>query len=222
MLGSGKVKEVYKIPLSPSFFHEQDIARRDSKIRFIGGIDEVGRGCLAGPVVAACGVFETFESHGSMDFLAYLKNSKELTSKQRVDFYKKLKKCIFFRYALGWATALEIDQVNILQATFLAMQRAYKNLNIPLDAVLVDGPYVPVLDVPAIPLVKGDQKSLSIAAASICAKVVRDRYMQMLDVKHPYYHWKKNKGYATTKHREMLRCYGVSSYHRFSFRLLTS
>ncbi len=184
---------------------------------FVAGIDEVGRGPLAGPVVTAAFVFKL--DIALPDFVQEITDSKKLTALKRQKLYDQLmlekgKTCEF---ALGEASVTEIDQINILQATMLVMQRALQNLSWKPVAALIDGPKVPTLPCPAIPVIKGDQVSLSIAAASIVAKVSRDAYMTKLALAHPEYLWEKNAGYGTAAHLSALKQHGPTRHHRMSF-----
>ena len=177
------------------------------------GCDEAGRGCLAGPVVAAAVILPTdFES-------SELTDSKKLTENQR----NKLRKIIEEK-ALAWAVAFvsekEIDKINILNASILAMHRAVQQLKIQPEFIIVDGnKFKPYKNIPHQTIVKGDSKHLSIAAASVLAKTHRDEFMYELHEKFPQYGWDKNKAYATKQHRQALIDYGYSEFHRMSFRL---
>lgn len=178
--------------------------------RIICGVDEAGRGPLAGPVYAGAVILpEGYVVEGVND-------SKKLSEKKRDLLYDKIiKECI--SYSVGIATEKEIDEINILQATFLAMKRAVEGLNIQPDIALIDGNKKPGLDIAEWDIVKGDAKSASIAAASIIAKVSRDRYMLEMAEKYPEYHFEKHKGYGTKLHYEMIEKYGISEIHRKSF-----
>lgn len=178
------------------------------------GCDEAGRGCLAGSVYAAAVVFPSGYSNEEIT------DSKKLTARQRYAL-----RCVIQRDALAWAvgvvTAREIDEINILRASILAMHRALDGLEVRPQAVIVDGNrFVPYHGLPCRTIVKGDGKYLSIAAASILAKTYRDDYMERLHSEFPCYSWDKNKGYPTKAHREAVRKYGVSPYHRLTFNLL--
>lgn len=180
------------------------------------GIDEAGRGPLAGPVVAAA-VYIPQE----FDFLADVRDSKKLSAKRREALFGHIiQHCV---YGIAVAEASEIDEINILQATFLAMNRALDALKLNFDggvrAVLVDGNHKPkgMDDLEVIPVVKGDDKSYSIACASILAKVTRDRIMADLDAQYPHYGWAKNSGYGTAAHMEGIAKHGVCEHHRRSF-----
>ena len=186
------------------------------------GCDEAGRGCLAGSVYAAAVIFpEDYQNDE-------LNDSKQLTDKRR----KQLRE-IIQRDAEAWAVGIvtpeEIDRINILNASILAMHRALDQLTVRPEAIIVDGnrfkPYCPVVDgfpvnIPHTTIVKGDGKYLSIAAASILAKTYRDDYMDELAEQYPQYDWLSNKGYPTKKHREAIRQYGITPYHRKSYNLL--
>jgi len=180
----------------------------------IAGIDEAGRGPLAGPVVAGAVVFPQLKIAPGL--ASALDDSKKLSPKKR----EKLYEALFASDALigvGMASAAEIDEVNILQATFLAMRRALDNVGAKVDLALVDGNRDPKLYCPALTIVKGDSLSLSIAAASIVAKVTRDRIMAKLALQYPFYGWDRNAAYGTKEHLEALAKYGVTPEHRKSF-----
>ena len=178
------------------------------------GCDEAGRGCLAGSVYAAAVILpDGYENE-------LLNDSKQLTEKKRY-----LLREIIQRDAVAWAVGVvtpeEIDKINILNASILAMHRALDQLQVRPQAVIVDGNrFKKYQDLPHTTIVKGDGKYLSIAAASIWAKTYRDDYMNELAEKYPYYDWASNKGYPTKKHREAIRQYGTSPYHRMSYNLL--
>ena len=176
----------------------------------ICGIDEAGRGPLAGDVYAAAVILpEGIEIDG-------LDDSKKLSEKKREELFEII--CERAEaYNIASASVEEIDRVNILQATFLAMRRALDGLSIRPDFALVDGNRDPLLSVPSVQIVKGDSLSKSISAASILAKVSRDRYMKELAVKYPQYGFEKHKGYGTKLHYERLREYGISDVHRKTF-----
>lgn len=176
----------------------------------ICGIDEAGRGPLAGPVYAAAVILP--QGH----IVEGVNDSKKLSEKKRDMLYDRiLDECVC--YSVGVATEREIDEINILQATFLAMRRAFEGLKIKPDIALIDGNKKPGLDIAEWDIVKGDSKSASIAAASIIAKVSRDRYMLQMAEKYPQYQFEKHKGYGTKLHYEMIEKYGVSEIHRKTF-----
>lgn len=178
------------------------------------GCDEAGRGCLAGSVFAAAVILpRDYENE-------LLNDSKKLT-----DHKRKQLRTIIERDAVAWAVGIvtpeEIDRINILNASILAMHRALDGLKVRPEAVIVDGNrFKPYRDLPHTTIVKGDGKYMSIAAASILAKTYRDDYMDGLAVEYPQYDWQGNKGYPTKKHREAIREYGTTPYHRMSFNLL--
>lgn len=174
------------------------------------GIDEAGRGPLAGPVYAAAVILpDGLELPG-------LNDSKKLTEKKREELFSLIcEKAI--AYGIGCASEQEIDEINILQATYLAMRRAVEELPVPAEYALVDGNRMPPLAIPGETIVKGDASSASIAAASILAKVSRDRVMKMMDEVYPQYQFAKHKGYGTKLHVEMIREYGPSPIHRKTF-----
>lgn len=181
---------------------------------FLVGIDEAGRGPLAGPVVAcACYIPPSIAAEFSD-----VNDSKKLTEHKREKLFERLTHSHIL-YCLGFASALEIDRLNILQATFLAMRRAaQKFIHTPQATALIDGPHqVPDLPLPQQAIVDGDAKSLAIAAASIIAKVTRDRYMLTLDKLYPGYDFATHKGYGTAKHLQALQKLGPCLEHRASF-----
>ena len=182
--------------------------------RIEAGCDEAGRGCLAGPVFAAAVILPQDFSND------LLNDSKQLTEKQRY-----LLRPIIEKEALAWAvgvvSAEEIDKINILAASFLAMHRAVDDLKIRPEHLLIDGNrFKPYGNVPFTTIVKGDGKMASIAAASILAKTYRDDFMNKIAVEYPQYDWLLNKGYPTVKHRNAIKEYGITPYHRKSFNLL--
>lgn len=176
----------------------------------ICGIDEAGRGPLAGSVYAAAVILR------DDIFIDGLDDSKKLSEKKREKLFDEIKEKAE-SYCIATATAQEIDELNILGATFLAMQRAVAGLSVKPDFALVDGNRLPELPCKAEAVIKGDSKSASIAAASILAKVARDRYMKELDERYPEYQFAKHKGYGTKLHYEMLAEYGMCPEHRRSF-----
>ena len=191
------------------------------------GCDEAGRGPLAGSVFAAAVVLDPslVENDAHREWLDMLNDSKQLTEKERQYLRPKIE-----QYAKAWAvvevTAEEIDRINILNASILGMQRALDKLHVRPQHIIVDGnkwkPYIPegeVLEISARTVVKGDGKYLSIAAASVLAKTYRDEYMLRLHDEYPQYHWDTNMGYPTKAHYEAIRKYGITPYHRRSFKL---
>ena len=178
------------------------------------GCDEAGRGCLAGPVVAAAVILPKNFKH------PLLNDSKQLSEKKRVLLRTEIKEHAI-AYAVGIVDHKEIDEINILNATILAMHRALDQIKNPFDSILVDGNrFKKYNETEHHCIIKGDGKYLSIAAASILAKTYRDDLMKKLHQKHPQYQWGNNKGYPTKSHRAAIRKIGISQYHRKSFRLL--
>lgn len=183
------------------------------------GIDEAGRGCLAGPVVAGAVSIPLSQLSGlAQGLLKGLTDSKQLTALQRDHFFEILTTTPGVLYATGSCTSQEIDQMNILAATHLAMRRAVESLSSLPDHALVDGLPVRGLPVSSTAIVKGDGKSLLIAAASVLAKVTRDRYMIRLHEEFPQYHFDRNKGYGAHDHIQALYHYGSCPEHRHTFR----
>ncbi len=176
----------------------------------ICGVDEAGRGPLAGPVYAAAVVLP--RGH----IIEGVNDSKKLTEKKREYLFEKIKDEAL-DYSIAFADEKEIDEINILQATFLAMRRAVESLKITPDIALIDGNKEPGLQIAQKAVVKGDAKSASIAAASILAKVSRDRYMLKMAENYPQYQFEKHKGYGTKLHYEMLNKYGPCEIHRITF-----
>ncbi|MDA0713724.1 MAG: ribonuclease HII [Bacteroidetes bacterium] len=186
-------------------------AYQDSKL-IEAGVDEVGRGCLAGPVVAAAVILPKRYHHPLLD------DSKKLSLKTKAILDAHIKENAL-GYAIAWADPLEIDEINILQASFLAMHRALDTLNVRPEHILVDGNrFNPYYEVPHTCHIKGDGKFRSIAAASVLAKVFRDEWMCRLHEEHPQFAWNRNMGYPTEQHREALEQHGPSPYHRMSFQ----
>ncbi|MBS1590427.1 MAG: ribonuclease HII [Bacteroidetes bacterium] len=177
------------------------------------GCDEAGRGCLAGPVCAASVILPTTFRH------PLINDSKQLSEQER-----NILRTIIEEKALAWAVAMvdhqEIDRINILQATFMAMHQAIDQLIIRPELLLIDGNrFVPYLGIPHQTIIQGDAQYASIAAASILAKTHRDEYMLELHKQFPQYDWHQNKGYGTLQHRKKIAEYGLSSFHRNSFRV---
>ena len=195
----------------PDFSHEQQVTGP------VAGIDEAGRGPWAGPVVAAAVILNPDKTPSGLN------DSKKLTAKRREALYDEI--ITSADVGIGEASVEEIDALNILQATFLAMRRAVDNLTEKPAHLLIDGNQKPKIDIPSTTIVKGDSLSLSIAAASIIAKVYRDRIMADLAKSFPDYGWETNAGYGTAAHRAGLDMVGVSPHHRKSYapiaRLMT-
>lgn len=174
------------------------------------GIDEAGRGPLAGPVCAAAVILPAGCE------IAGLNDSKKLSEARREALFDVIT-AKAMAYGIGWADEREIDERNILQATFSAMRRAVEALSLPADYALVDGNRMPLLDIPGETVVKGDGKCACIAAASILAKVSRDQLLRQWDEQYPEYGFSKHKGYGTKAHYEAIKKYGVLPVHRRSF-----
>ena len=178
------------------------------------GCDEVGRGCLAGPVVAAAVILPKHFKHN------LLNDSKKICRSKR-ELLKTEIENVALAYGIGEVSPKEIDEINILYASFLAMQRAIDKLKIEPELLLIDGnKYTPHNSVPYQCIVKGDSKFLSIAAASVLAKIHRDQLMRDLDKKYPHYGWDTNMGYPTIAHRQGIQRQGITPYHRKTFQLL--
>ena len=189
---------------------EYENEARFDGFKIICGVDEAGRGPLAGPVYAAAVVL----AEGQI--IEGANDSKKLSEKKREAIYDKIiSECV--SYSIGTASVEEIDEINILQATFRAMRRAVEGLSVKPDIALIDGNKTPGLSIAERAIVKGDAKSASIACASILAKVSRDRYMLEMAEKYPQYQFEKHKGYGTKLHYEMLEKYGISDIHRKTF-----
>jgi ribonuclease HII len=213
----GKVDPFLPLFPSLSFQGEEEIKSpfSSSSYRLIAGVDEVGRGSLFGPVVAAACII----SEQDLPHLAQLgvTDSKLLSPKMRGLLAVKIRECAI-ACQVGMASVQEIDRLNILQGTLLAMKRAVLRLKVPPDFCLIDGNQkIPNLGIPQETMIKGDRNSMLIASASIIAKVWRDELMIRLADKYPQYDLENNKGYGTAKHREALQRYGVTRQHRLSF-----
>ncbi|MBN2302457.1 MAG: ribonuclease HII [Lentisphaerae bacterium] len=190
-----------------------------SGVRRLAGVDEAGRGPLAGPVVAAAVVFEpSFAEKEENGLLTGLTDSKKLSLSAREKFAKILWESPFVDVGVGFADVEEIDELNILNASHIAMARAVRRLPRPADYIIVDGLEVKGLPHASTPIIRGDSKSLSIAAASVIAKVTRDSRMSELDRIYPQYGFAAHKGYGTKFHIQALFEYGPSPVHRKSFR----
>ena len=178
------------------------------------GCDEAGRGCLAGSVYAAAVILP--RDYGN----PLLNDSKQLSPRLRYQLREQIQQDAL-AWAVGIVTAEEIDRINILKSSLLAMHRALDLLKVRPEAIIADGNrFAPYHDLPYTTIVKGDGKYQAIAAASILAKTYRDDYMEQLHEEYPMYDWKSNKGYPTRKHREGIRKFGISPYHRKSYHLL--
>lgn len=191
--------------------YEFEKAAVNSGFSCICGVDEAGRGPLAGPVCAAAVILP----EGAV--IEGLDDSKKLTEKKRERLYDIIKQTAV-AYSVAYGTLEEIETVNILEATYLAMNRAIEGLTVKPDFALIDGNRVPRgIKIPCETVVKGDSRSMSIAAASVLAKVTRDRLMLEYDKKYPEYNFKKHKGYGTKEHTELIKQYGPCEIHRLSF-----
>lgn len=191
--------------------YEFEKAAVNSGFSCICGVDEAGRGPLAGPVCAAAVILPAGAAIEGLD------DSKKLTEKKRERLYNIIKQTAV-AYSVAYGTLEEIETVNILEATYLAMNRAIEGLTVKPDFALIDGNRVPRgIKIPCETIVKGDSKSMSVAAASVLAKVTRDRLMLEYDKKYPEYNFKKHKGYGTKEHTELIKQYGPCEIHRLSF-----
>lgn len=190
------------------------LIQRFSHYRLECGTDEAGRGCLAGPVTAAAVILPP-------DYINDLLNdSKQLSEKKR-NLLKPIIETISLTFGVAHIYQEEIDSINILNASILAMHRSIDQLDPGSEFIIVDGnKFKPYNNVPYETIIKGDSKYLSIAAASVLAKTHRDEYMNLIHDEYPMYNWKQNKGYPTKEHREAIKTYGITKYHRKSFRLL--
>ena len=202
------IKELeLKVCLKDNYYFERKL--RETGVNFVAGVDEVGRGPLVGPVVAACVVLpEHFN-------LAGLTDSKKLSEKKREYFYAEIMKQAL-GVGVGIISEKVIDEVNIYEATKMAMKEAIKNCNCKIEHVLIDAMKLDI-DIPITSIIKGDLKSITISAASVIAKVTRDRMLDELDKKYPMYDFKNNKGYPTKKHLEAIKKYGIIAEHRRSY-----
>lgn len=178
------------------------------------GTDEAGRGCLAGPVTAAAVIL-------SPDFKNTLLNDSKQLSELKRDLLKPIIELEALTFGVAHVFQEEIDQINILNASILAMHKSIEQLTQKPEFIIVDGNrFKPCLNIPFETIIKGDGKYLSIAAASVLAKTYRDAYMNTIHNEFPMYNWKQNKGYPTKEHRDAIRKYGITKYHRKTFRLL--
>ena len=178
------------------------------------GLDEAGRGPLAGPVVAAC-VYIPEEKRG-LDFVSQIRDSKKLTSEKLEMLFQLISE--HFVFSITEISPEVIDEINILQASLLAMKKSHEKIkNVVISHALVDGNHCPKLPCAATSVIKGDGRSVSIAAASILAKVARDHLMKKLAIEHPQYGWERNVGYPTAEHLEAIDRHGITSYHRKSY-----
>jgi len=203
----------------PNFREENRLYKKGYKI--IVGIDEAGRGPLAGPVVACAFYFIKVED-GPRPYSGIVKDSKQLTDRQREEIYGLLKKDSSVKWGIGRVYQKTIDKINIFESSKLAMQRAVINLQKKcsnIDFLLIDGNFKINSKISQKPIIKGDEKIFSIAAASIIAKVTRDRMMINYCKKYPDYYFDKHKGYPTKLHRNLIKKYGICRLHRRTFKL---
>ena len=202
-------KVLEKIDLKNIDPYKYENELKNKGIKLIAGVDEVGRGPLVGPVVTACVILpDNFNLEGLTD-------SKKLTEKKRDFYYDEIMKQAI-SVGVGIVSNEEIDKINIYEATKVAMKQAIDNCNIKPEHVLIDAMKLD-LDIPSTSIIKGDLLSISISAASVIAKVTRDRMMYELDEKYPMYDFKSNKGYPTKKHMEAIKEYGIIPEHRKSY-----
>lgn len=185
-----------------------------SEFNFECGTDEAGRGCLAGPVTAAAVILPSNFTN------TILNDSKQLSHKKR-NYLRPVIENEATSFAVAHIFPNKIDSINILNASILAMHQSINKLSPVPEFIIVDGNrFKPINNIPFETIIKGDAKYLSIAAASVLAKTYRDAYMEKIHDEYPMYNWKQNKGYPTTEHREAIKTYGITKYHRKSFRLL--
>ncbi len=178
------------------------------------GTDEAGRGCLSGPVVAAAVILPSNFEH------PLLNDSKQLTEKQR-NILRPIIEEKAVCFGVSYVFEDKIDEINILQASILAMHLSLEKLAVKPEHIIVDGnKFIPFKEIPHTTIIKGDAKFMSIAAASILAKTYRDEYMEKIGLEFPDFQWNKNKGYPTQQHRNAIRIFGITKYHRKTFRLL--
>lgn len=206
-----EAKKLEKLRKEKERMHEMfAYERKYGQYNYICGVDEVGRGPFAGPVVAAAVILPK-----DCDIL-YLNDSKKISEKKRDILYDEIyEKAV--AVGIGMASEKVIDEINILQATYKAMQSAIEKLEVVPDLLLNDAVTIPEISIPQVPIIKGDAKSASIAAASIVAKVTRDRMMKEYDAVYPGYQFARNKGYGTKAHIEAIRAQGICEIHRRTF-----
>ncbi|MEX6627047.1 ribonuclease HII [Tenacibaculum salmonis] len=185
-----------------------------SQYKLETGTDEAGRGCLSGPVVAAAVILPENFKHD------FLNDSKQLSEKKRQELRPYIEKHAL-AYGVAFVSHQEVDEINVLQASITGMHRSIAKLSVQPEFIIVDGnKFKPYKDIPHETIVKGDAKFMSIAAASVLAKTYRDEYMEKIHKEYPQYNWKKNKGYPTKEHRNAIREFGITPYHRKTFKLL--
>lgn len=201
---------------NPNYYYEKQIL--SSGFKLLAGIDEVGRGTLAGPVVAGVVIIDINDKVEQTLIELGVNDSKALSPKKRSDIYKQLIN-ITTDYSTGWASVKEIDEIGINPAIELSIKRAIENLKIEPDHLLIDALKLDNLKYKQTSIIKGDAKSLLIASASIIAKVERDKYMENLSTEDDIYEFENNKGYGTKKHIAAIKKFGKSEYHRKSFKI---
>jgi len=209
--------------MTPNFSEEKKLHKLG--FNFVAGLDEAGRGPLAGPVTAAAVIFNyqfSISNKFTIQQLSKIKDSKKLTEKQREEIYKFLVNCPEVSWGVGIVSEKMIDKINILQASKLAMKKAVLQLKSKPDFLLLDGNFKIDLQIKQTPIVKGDAKVFSIAAASIIAKVTRDRLMQKYHKKYPHFGFDKHKGYPTALHVTNLQKFGPCKIHRKTFFPVTN
>jgi ribonuclease HII len=207
--------QVFNLPHSPNLSHEQELW--DQKLGAIAGLDEAGRGAWAGPVSAAAVILPQDEH--LCEILNGVRDSKQMTAKQRV-YWAGIIRTEALAWGVGFASHQEIDQQGIIAATRLAMARALQELSTPPDHLLIDALRLPQINLPQSALIKGDRRSLSIAAASILAKTSRDAFMIEQDAVYSGYNFGQHKGYGTRRHQQALAKLGPCPIHRLSFKPL--
>lgn len=211
--------EVYKPLLEKGLIFFDKKIKQDYSKKYLIGVDEAGRGPLAGPVVSCACLISDY----SLPFLSEINDSKKLTENKRKELFKKMISSTSIRFGFAYSTNYEIDSLNILNATLKSMNTAIERLinYLKIDRndvlILIDGNKTLKTDIQQIAVVKGDTKSAACACASIFAKVLRDRWMDVIDLTHPEYEFKKHKGYPTKKHFELIKKLGTTPYHRKSF-----
>lgn len=197
-----------------SYFCEMALQKYYLKNTVEAGTDEAGRGCLCGPVVAAAVILPQHFSH------PLLNDSKQLTEKQRTALVPIIEKNAI-SFGVAYVFEETIDEINILQSSILAMHLSIEKMKVQPAHIIVDGnKFKPYKSIPHTTIIKGDAKFLSIAAASVLAKTYRDTYMEKIAAEFPMYQWQQNKGYPTKQHRLAIQKFGITKYHRKSFRLL--
>lgn len=203
--------------MTPNFDEEKILWERGFK--YVAGLDEAGRGPLAGPVVAAAVFIKSLPAQvGNKNFLKGINDSKKLSEKQRDYFYKILTNHKNIKWGIGIISEKVIDKINILEATKMAMQKAVEDLGCKADHLLLDGNFEIKSSIPQKSIIRGDQKVISISAASVIAKVTRDKIMRKYHKKYPQYKFNKHKGYPTELHVRNLKKFGACSIHRKSFQ----